>query len=89
MKAVWVLGLLVFIVGCNSSKSTTSGAGSYANYQENLSGSLPVYPDYKEAMEAESSSSSVESVESVDDVLGQKIRAMFDKNLTEPYFKSL
>ncbi len=86
MKAVWVLGLLVFIVGCNSSKSTTNGASSYASYQENLSGSLPVYPDYKEAMEAESSSSSVESVESVDDVLGQKIRAMYDKNLTEPYF---
>jgi hypothetical protein len=86
MKSVWILGLFVIIVGCNSSKSTTGGAAAYATYQENLTGSLPVYPDYKSELAAQESNKASTSVKTVDTELNQKITQIYDKNISEPYF---
>lgn len=86
MKIVWILGLFVIIVGCNSSKSTTGGAAAYATYQENLTNSLPVYPDYKAELATLESNNITTSVKTVDAELNQKITQIYDKNLSEPYF---
>lgn len=86
MKSVWILGLFVIIVGCNSSKSTTGGAAAYATYQENLTGSLPVYPDYKTELAAIETNKVSTSVKTVDAELNQKIDQIYEKNLLEPYF---
>lgn len=86
MKAVWILGLVVVVVGCNSSKSASGGASAYASYQENLTSSLPVYPDYEAELAAQSNANANTSVKTVDGELDQKIQEIYDKNITEPYF---
>jgi hypothetical protein len=86
MKSIWILGLIVIIVGCKTSKSTTGGAAAYATFQENLTGSLPIYPDYKEELAAIESNKVSTSVQTVDAELSQKISQIYDKNVSEPYF---
>jgi len=86
MKSVWFLGLLVIIVSCNSSKSTSGGAAAYATYQENLTGSLPIYTDFKTNLAAQENNQVSTSVQTVDAELSQKIAEIYDKNISEPYF---
>lgn len=86
MKSVWVLGFVVILFGCNSSRSTSGGSSSYASYQENLTGSLPVYPDYETEINASNETSEEISVKAVDGQLQQKIQEIHDRNVTEPYF---
>ncbi len=86
MKSVWILGLFVIIIGCKSGKSTTGGAAAYATYQENITGSLPLYPDYETELAALDSNIPSTSVQTVDAELDQKITQIYDKNVSEPYF---
>ncbi|UZD21538.1 hypothetical protein PBT90_18655 [Algoriphagus halophytocola] len=86
MRIIWILGLVVVLVGCASSKKSAGGASAYANYQENVSSSLPSYPDFREAQGENSAASNTESVQAVDAQLEQVQQQLISKNETEPYF---
>ncbi len=77
----------VLILGaCKSSGSMTSGASAYANYSEDLSTALPVYPNYKERLAALESKEPSSSPQSLDSKLAQLAVYQFEKNKTQPYF---
>ena len=87
MKGVWIVGIvLLAAMGCKSSKSTSGGSTAYANYQEDLTGTLPIYPDYEAELAKVSNVSQETSTQTVDAALHQSIQRMYDKNLTEPYY---
>ena len=74
------------LASCKSTGRTSSSASNYANYQENLNASLPVYPDYRAQMTAKSSFESAESTEAIDEKLDQMQKSLISKNKSEPYF---
>ncbi|PZX57981.1 hypothetical protein [Algoriphagus chordae] len=86
MRIFWILGLALILASCNTSRKTTSSASSYANYQENLNPSLPVYPDYRAQMNTKASFESAESAEAIDAQLAQVQASLISKNKSEPYF---
>lgn len=87
MRAFWVVGFIAIVAtGCKSSKSGTSGAAAYASYQENLTASLPVYPDYEAELAKQNTSNTESSVKTVDSDLDRVITGLYEKNLDEPYF---
>jgi hypothetical protein len=86
MRIFWILGLVVILASCKSTRNTASSASSYANYQENLNSSLPVYPDYRAQMNAKSSIQSSESTEAINGQLDQVKASLISKNKSEPYF---
>lgn len=85
-KILLVLGLGVLMASCKTSRSSSSSASMYANYQENLSGSLPVYPDYQSQLDNSATNSSNGSVEAIDTQLAQIDESAIQKNRSEPYF---
>lgn len=85
MRIFWILGLVLILASCKSTGKTSSAASSYANYQENLSPSLPLYPDYRAHM-SKSSIGSSESTEAIDEQLDQVQASLISKNKAEPYF---
>ena len=76
----------MILASCKTTGKTSSSASSYANYQENLSSSLPVYPDYRAQMSSKSSFESTESTEAIDGQLDQIQASLVSKNKSEPYF---
>ncbi|WP_026967296.1 hypothetical protein [Algoriphagus terrigena] len=88
MKNFWVFGILSILFGCKIIRpSSDSASTAYATYQEDLSGSLPKYPDYTTATEESSSNpSSIGSVQPVDGQLDEVQRRFTEKNKNEPYF---
>ncbi len=86
MRIFWILGLVLILASCKTTRKTSSSSSSYANYQENLSSSLPVYPDYRAQMTSKSSIGSSESTESIDGQLDQVQASLISKNKSEPYF---
>lgn len=87
MRKLWAIGFLVLISSCKIIKpASDGGANAFANYQEDLSGSLPQYPDFRSVSEDPSSSSSSHSVQSVDGELSEIQKRFAEKNKSEPYF---
>lgn len=85
MRIFLVLGLVLIVAGCNTARKTSSAASSYANYQENLDASLPVYPDYRAQMNA-GSSIEPSATEAIDGQLDQVQASLISKNKSEPYY---
>lgn len=87
MKKIWVVGILVLLWGCKSMGSASvNGPEAYSNYQEDLSGSLPEYPDYKVGLQETKSATAPTSVQSVDSSLDEVQKRLTEKNKSEPYF---
>lgn len=86
MKKVWVLVVLAVLAGCKSIRSSADSTSSYATYSEDLSGSLPKYPDFRNQTEEKNTSSSSTSVQAVDGQLDEVQRKLSEKNKSEPYF---
>jgi hypothetical protein len=87
MKNLWVIGFLLVLGSCQLIRPYAGGGGdAYSNYEEDLSGSLPVYPDLNtESFEAVDANSPT-SVQSVDGQLDEVQRRLIEKNKSEPYF---
>ena len=87
MRKIWVVGILVLFWGCKSiGSASVSGPEAYSNYQEDLSGSLPEYPDYKVTPQETKSETTPTSVQSVDSSLDEVQKRLTEKNKSEPYF---
>lgn len=87
MKNIWVVVFLVFLGSCKIIRpSSDAGSPAFSTYQEDLSGSLPKFPDYTTAVEAVASNTSPSSVQSVDGQLDEVQRRFLEKNKEEPYF---
>lgn len=86
MRVFWILGLVLILASCKTTSKTTNSASSYANYQENLNSSLPVYPDYRAQMNANPSIESSASTEAIDGELDHVQASLISKNKSEPYF---
>ncbi|GAB3227158.1 hypothetical protein J0A67_15830 [Algoriphagus aestuariicola] len=87
MKNIWVLGLLTILLGCKSMRSTSdSGSSAFSTYQEDLSSSLPEYPDYKAQTVESTANTSSSSAQSVDGQLDEVQRRLVEKNKADPYF---
>lgn len=87
MKKFWVFGILIILGSCKLIRPSSGGAApAYSTYEEDLSGSLPVYPDFNpESTDAVVATSSVR-VQPVDGQLDEVQRKLTDKNKSEPYF---
>ncbi|MBN7809798.1 hypothetical protein J0A68_02445 [Algoriphagus sp. H41] len=88
MKNSWVLGVLLAVFSCKSlvRSSSDGGGAAYSTYQEDLSGSLPQYPDFNARQEEGPAQTNVSSVQAVDGQLDEVQRRLTEKNLSEPYF---
>ena len=87
MKNFWVLGLLTILLGCKGMRSTSdSRSMAFSTYQEDLSGSLPQYPDFKTQSQESTPNTSTSSVQAVDAQLDEVQNRLIEKNKTEPYF---
>jgi hypothetical protein len=86
MRVFWLLGLVLILASCKSTSNTSTSASNYANYQENLTASLPVYPDYRAQMSAKPPIESSASTEAIDIQLDQVQASLISKNKSEPYF---
>jgi hypothetical protein len=86
MKRIRLISVLLLICGCTSTgKLTDSGSALYSNYQEDLSGSLPKFPDYKEASK-QVLPELISSSQAVDQQLSDLHKKVYDKNKSEPFF---
>ena len=86
MKNFWILGILLLFWACKISTGLTQVvAVDYSSYKEDLSGTLPEFPDYKQALQEVTPALPTSSQE-VDAVLEQKLRKNYDKVKAEPYF---
>ena len=87
MRKIWVLGILVLLGGCKSMGSASvSGPEAFSNYQEDLAGSLPEYPDFQVSTQEAKSVAPSTSVQSVDSSLDEVQKRLTEKNKSEPYF---
>lgn len=87
MRNFWVIGFVLFISSCKIIRSSSDGnAAAFSNYQEDLSSTLPQYPDFRTVTEESTAPNSTSSVQSVDDQLEEVQRRFAEKNKSEPYF---
>lgn len=87
MRKIWAIGILVLISSCKLIRPASEGeANAFSTYQEDLSGSLPQYPDFRTVSEDVPPSSSSSSVRSVDNELEEIQKKFAEKNKSEPYF---
>lgn len=85
MKKLWVIGLLLLNWGCKTTGgASVVGPSSFSGYQENLSGSLPEYPDFRKAIE-DSEPEVVSSAQAADGQLEELRKRIYDKNKSELY----
>lgn len=86
MRVVWLLVLLIVAASCKTSSSAVDSASSYENYSEDLSSSLPSYPNFEERKEAQIAPEPATSPQAIDNQLEQIAKQQYDKNKSEPYF---
>ena len=87
MRKIWVIGILSVLWSCKAIRpSSDEGAAAFSTYQEDLSGSLPKYPDYKTPSEETSTSNSMGSAQSIDSQLEVVQQRFTEKNKSEAYF---
>jgi len=86
MKNFWILGIVLLFGACKTSTRLPQvEVVDYSRYQEDLSGSLPDFPDYKQALQEVAPVLPASSQE-VDGQLGQQLRKNYEKAKSEPYF---
>lgn len=87
MRKIWAIVFVILISSCKIIRPASDGSGNtFSTYQEDLSGSLPQYPDFRSVTEDVSTSTIPTSVQSVDSEL-DKVQSRFaQKNKSEPYF---
>lgn len=83
MRSFWILGILLILFGC---KTASGGNSAYASYQEDLTSSLPQYPDFRKIESQTSELASIESATAVDDELEIVQQRLIEKNKSEIYF---
>ena len=87
MRYSWVVGVLVLISSCKSMRAgSDDNATAFSTYQEDLTSSLPQYPDFRESDKIVKSSQSPVADQSIDDELEEVQRKFAEKNKAEPYF---
>jgi hypothetical protein len=87
MRKIWVIGILTIVFGCKSIRSASdSGSTAFASYQEDLSGSLPQFPDFTLSNTDASTTAGAGSAQAVDPQLDEVQRRLVEKNKSEPYF---
>jgi len=86
MKTFLIAGLVLVMVGCKTTRRASSNSSAYANYQENLNTSLPVYPDFESQLANTASANPTGSVQAVDQQLASIDQQLIQKNKSEPYF---
>lgn len=87
MRKFWAVGVLAILWSCNVIRPASDSEGlAFSTYQEDLSGTLPKYPDYKTVVEEASSNGTESSVQSVDGQLDEVQRRFAETNKSEPYF---
>lgn len=87
MRKIWAIGALVLISSCKIIRpASDGGANAFSTYQEDLSSSLPQYPDFRSVSEVATTPNSSNSVQSIDKQLDEVQRKFADKNKSEPYF---
>lgn len=87
MRNIWVVFFLIILGSCQIIRpSADSGSPAFSTYQEDLSGSLPKYPDLNIAIEEAVTPSASGTIQSVDGQLDEVQRRFTEKNKAEPYF---
>lgn len=87
MRSIWVLGIFFFLFGCKVlGIKKSSENSSYDAYQEDLTPSLPQYPDFRTIESLASDQSGIESATAVDDELEIVQKRLIEKNKSEVYF---
>lgn len=86
MRSFWILGILLVLFGCKTASSTSGGNSAYASYQEDLTSSLPQYPDFRKIESQSSELPSIESATAEDDELEIVQKRLIEKNKSEIYF---
>lgn len=86
MRSFWVLGLLFILIGCKTLGIKKGAKSSYVSYQEDLTASLPQYPDFRNIETQPSEQLGTQSVTAVDDELEIVQQRLIDKNKSEVYF---
>lgn len=82
-----MISFLLIISSCKIIRPTSDGgASAYATYQEDLSGSLPQYPDFRSVAEDVTVPGSSSTVQPVDTQLDLVQKRLAEKNKSEPYF---
>lgn len=86
MRPFWVLGLVFILIGCKALGIKKGANSSYDSYQEDLTPSLPQYPDFRNIESQPSTMLSTVPVNAVDDELEILQQKLIDKNKSEVYF---
>lgn len=87
MRKIWAIGFVVLISSCKIIRPTSDGGtNAFSTYQEDLSSSLPQYPDFRSESEVVAAPNSSNSVQAVDSELDAVQKKFADKNKSEPYF---
>lgn len=86
MRAFWILAILMSLVGCKTTAPSSGASSGLANYQEDLTSSLPQYPDFRALETKVIESPPLESAVSVDDELENLSKTLKEKNKSELYF---
>jgi hypothetical protein len=86
MKKFWIIGISVLIWSCKAAGGASDGGQALlSNYQEDLSISLPEYPDFRQVA-AEPVQEVISSTQAVDDQLTELRKKIYDKHKSEPFF---
>jgi hypothetical protein len=86
MRAFLIVAILTSLVGCKTTAPSPGASSGLANYQEDLTSSLPQYPDFRTLETKAIESAPLESAVSVDDELENLSNTLKEKNKSEPYF---
>ncbi len=87
MRKIWAIGFLVLVSSCKIFKpASDADANTYSTYQEDLSASLPEYPDFRSISEEPAMINSSNSNQSVEAQLADVQKRFAEKNKSEPYF---
>lgn len=88
MNRLWIVLAILFLSwGCKSPRvAVDNSSNTYANYEEDLSRSLPEYPDYQTRVKSTTAAASEISVQSVDARLDVLQKGLYEKNKSELYF---
>ena len=86
MKKLWIISFSILFWGCKStSLISVEGDSTFTNYQENLSNSLPEFPDFIHS-ENIAVQENISSSLSVDNELAGLRNKIYEKNKSELFF---
>ena len=86
MRSFWIFGILLVLFGCKTLGIKKATSPSYDSYQEDLTSSLPQYPDFRKIESQPSELPGIVSATAVDDELEIVQQRLIEKNKSEIYF---